>query len=75
MAKREQDKGGLFMADFTLFLEITLPKNQGSCKGHQHVHIFFDVLNSLKFLPDRIVDGITEDALEELVEKSLRERS
>ena len=63
MAKREQDKGGLFMADFSLFLEITLPKNLGSCKGNRHVHIFFDVLNSLKFLPDPIVDGITEDSL------------
>ena len=32
-------------------------------------------LNSLKFLPAPVADGITEDALEELAEKALTERS
>ena len=59
------------MADFPLFLGRTLTKNKGSCKGRRHVHIFLMYLNTLKLIPAPIAYGITEGALEELVEKAL----
>ena len=60
---------------FLSFWKEHYPKIKVRAKGADTCTDCLIYLNSLKFLPDPVAYGITEDALEELVEKSLTERS